>query len=64
MSDRFSVLLCYRQGLSFVLAPLFQCEIHSSNSHSWLVAVVAVLLGYYYYDVGATMAAAYTLNAI
>jgi hypothetical protein len=45
MSDRFSVLLYYRQGLSFVLALLFQgSEVHSANSHSWL-ATVAVLLG-------------------
>jgi hypothetical protein len=65
MSDRFSVLLYYRQGLSFVLALLFQgSEVHSANSHSWLATVAAVLLGYYYYDVGAAMAAAYTLDAI
>jgi hypothetical protein len=59
MSDsRFSVLLYYRQGLSSVLALLFQgSEVHSANSHSWL-ATVAVLLGYCYHDVGATMTAA------
>jgi hypothetical protein len=56
--DRFSVLLSC-QGLPF-LGLLFQrSEIHSFSSHSWLAAVVAVPLGYYYYDVGATMAAAY-----
>ena len=64
MSDgRFSVLLYYRQGLSFVLALLFQGrEVHSANSHSWL-ATVAVLLGYCYHGIGATITAAYTLDA-